>query len=238
MTGIHEQGGLLMFPKNMLLSGPPGCGKTTIIRKIIQHLFADQRLAGFYTQEIQHKDCVDYALKRGLEMISRLDFHGDNHGGRDEVNTRTFEVLLAHQLDQVADGVNVFLIDQIGKEERVNQPFMTAVMQLLDSPVPVWATVAASCRGFLRQIQDRQDLMVVRITAENRDEVAKDLIASIPPRQEPTKAPNRWQLSGPLAEAPGTRPLSGREQVLLIRRLMRKLGWIEPRSWQARRKAN
>lgn len=40
--------------KNLLLTGPPGCGKTTVIRHLIDRL-GDVRAAGFYTQEIREQ---------------------------------------------------------------------------------------------------------------------------------------------------------------------------------------
>ena len=42
-----------MLPKNMILTGPPGCGKTTIIRKLLQRR-GGRQWAGFYTHEIHH----------------------------------------------------------------------------------------------------------------------------------------------------------------------------------------
>ena len=38
--------------KNVLLTGFPGCGKTTVVRRGIQRL-RDLQLAGFYTQELR-----------------------------------------------------------------------------------------------------------------------------------------------------------------------------------------
>ena len=40
--------------KNLLLTGPPGCGKTTVMRCLIERLDG-LRLAGFYTQEIREQ---------------------------------------------------------------------------------------------------------------------------------------------------------------------------------------
>ena len=40
--------------KNLLLTGPAGCGKTTVIRRLIEQL-AGRRIAGFYAQEIRRE---------------------------------------------------------------------------------------------------------------------------------------------------------------------------------------
>jgi nucleoside-triphosphatase len=39
-------------PNDLLVRGPPGCGKTTVIQRIIERL-GYLGLAGFYTQEIR-----------------------------------------------------------------------------------------------------------------------------------------------------------------------------------------
>src|SRR5437660_900104 len=38
--------------RNVLLTGPPSCGKTTVVRRLVERL-ADLRVAGFYTQELR-----------------------------------------------------------------------------------------------------------------------------------------------------------------------------------------
>src|SRR5215467_14590534 len=49
--------------KNLLLTGLPGCGKTTVIRRLIDRL-NDLRLRGFYTQELR-----EYGQRVGFEAV-------------------------------------------------------------------------------------------------------------------------------------------------------------------------
>jgi nucleoside-triphosphatase len=49
-----------------LLTGPPGCGKTTVIRRLVEQL-GDLRQAGFYTQEIRER-----GQRVGFEAILKI----------------------------------------------------------------------------------------------------------------------------------------------------------------------
>ena len=60
--------------KNLLLTGSPGCGKTTVLERVVEHL-GDHRLAGFLTLELR-------------EHGQRVGFEAVGLGGR--------RVILAH----------------------------------------------------------------------------------------------------------------------------------------------
>jgi nucleoside-triphosphatase len=45
---------MMEAPRHLLLTGPPGCGKTTVILRLLQRL-RDLRLVGFYTLEMRQR---------------------------------------------------------------------------------------------------------------------------------------------------------------------------------------
>lgn len=56
-----------------------------------------------------------------------------------------------------------------GKMECFSRLFIDATGRVLDSPVPVLATVAAKGSGFIREVKGRCDVEVVLVSAANRD---------------------------------------------------------------------
>ena len=62
---------------NFLLTGRPGCGKTTVVRRVVERL-SGQCLAGFYTQEVRESgrrvgfEAVGLAGSR--MMLAHVDF--------------------------------------------------------------------------------------------------------------------------------------------------------------------
>ncbi len=49
--------------KNLLLTGFPGCGKTTVLERVVQHL-GDLRLTGFLTLELR-----EHGQRVGFEAV-------------------------------------------------------------------------------------------------------------------------------------------------------------------------
>jgi len=137
--------------KIILLTGQPGCGKTTVIRRLVE-LVPDLRLAGFYTQELRQRgQRVGFeamGVSSGLHGI--LAHTGSRSGvrvGRYGVEPERLEPLVRAELEKRADSVDVFVIDEIGTMELHCKPFIVAARRLIDGPRPVVATVALKGQG-------------------------------------------------------------------------------------------
>ena len=164
--------------KNVLLTGPPGCGKTTVIRRVIERL-ADLRLAGFYTKEIrkqgQRVGFEAIGLDGQATTLAHVDSRSSHRVGRYGVDVGGFEAILQAELATPADSVDVFVIDEIGKMECLSRLFAEAVTRVLDSPVPVLATVAARGGGFIAAVRGRADVEVITVCTDNRDQLVEEL---------------------------------------------------------------
>jgi len=169
-------------PKNLLLTGPPGCGKTTVIRRVVE-LLKDWRLAGFYTQEIrEHGQRVGFeavGLGGQTATLAHVDFHGEQRVRRYGVNLTGFEAIVQMELGLAAGDLDCIVIDETGKMECFSSAFREAVLRALDGPVPVLATIAAKGGGFIAKVKDRPDVEIVTITTANRDRLPDELVHRI-----------------------------------------------------------
>ena len=168
-------------PKNVLLTGPPGCGKTTVVRRRVQ-AFGGLRLAGFYTQEVCERgqrvgfEIVGLGGQRCL--LAHVDWHSQLRVGRYGVEPARLEPIIQAELGQSPGKVDVYVLDEIGKMECLCPAFVEAVRRVLDGPAPVLATVALKGGGLIAGVKARPDVGLVTVGPANRDDLP-DRLASI-----------------------------------------------------------
>ena len=164
--------------KNLLLTGPPGCGKTTVIRRLIERLSA-LRLAGFYTEEIreagQRVGFEAIGLSGQRAVLAHVGSRSRQRVGRYGVDPHQLSPLIDAELSQPADDVDLFVVDEIGKMELFCPPFAEAVPRLLECSTPVIATVARKGTGLIAEVKARPDVPLVNVSHENRDRLPEEL---------------------------------------------------------------
>ncbi len=173
------------MPKNLFVTGLPGSGKTTLIRGMAEEL-KDllPRPAGFYTQEIRER-----GIRQGFELValdggrhrvlSCVSFKAGPFVGKYGVDVAGFESFLDGIFDPGA-GASLVVVDEIGKMECLSAKFRTWVTALLDSGVPVLATVALRGTPFTEALKRRQDVRVYELAPANRDALRARIVADNP----------------------------------------------------------
>jgi nucleoside-triphosphatase THEP1 len=164
--------------KNLIVTGLPGTGKTTLIRKIVNNLPPGLTASGFYTAEIRESgERVGFAvctLDGRSGVLSHIRFGGGARVGRYGVDVKGFEGLVLPLLE--AGRAGLYVVDEIGKMESFSGAFCDKVRALLDSGAPVLGTVALKGGGFIAEVKARDDVALFEVTVKNRDALPGEIL--------------------------------------------------------------
>lgn len=138
--------------KCLLVTGPPGVGKTTLIMRVFEALKSSNpnlKIQGFYTSEVrQGSERVGFQVVTldgrtaplASSTISSPESSRWPNVGKYKVDVASFESLALPEL-QVGEDTDLFVIDEVGKMELFSSSFFPAVLRVLESNVPILASV-------------------------------------------------------------------------------------------------
>jgi nucleoside-triphosphatase len=165
--------------KNVLVTGYPGVGKTTLIKRIRGTL----RLAGgFYTEEIREGKTrtgfkvITFEGKEGL--LAHKGIISPYRVGKYGINIKDLEEIGVKSILQAVDDkrCSVVVIDEIGKMELFSPRFQDAVAKALDSPKRILATAPINSGHFIKRIKLRSDVATITVDISNRDSLPDQII--------------------------------------------------------------
>lgn len=159
-------------PHVLLITGMPGVGKTTVIRRVADKLEPDE-LRGFYTEEIR-----EAGERRGFRLmgfdgtkrvIAHAGFPKTFRVGKYGVDIQALDESAA--LLQADPAAQLYLVDEIGKMECLSEHFVAAMRILLAGSTPIMATVGARGSGFIAEVKRCPDGELCEVTRDNRDDL-------------------------------------------------------------------
>lgn len=167
--------------RRILLTGRPGCGKTTVVRKVADLLGG--AASGFYTEEVRD----DKGQRIGFRVTSLDGKRGELADKRPGpgprvgsylVNVKAFERIALPSLED--DEGRALLIDEVGKMECCSTEFIRSVERAFESGTSILATIPLRGGGdFIDRIRRRQDVETILVTRENRDELPEQLASKL-----------------------------------------------------------
>jgi len=174
--------------KNILITGLPGVGKTTLIKKISEEL-KHLHPVGFYTTEIREE-----GMRKGFELISlegrkgilsHIDIKSPYRVGKYKVDIKSFEDFL-DQIKFFAPTIGLIIIDEIGKMECFSDKFKKILNDILDSEKWVIATIALKGSELIAEIKKREDIKLFEMTKSNRDSLFSEILKEITAKNSPS----------------------------------------------------
>jgi nucleoside-triphosphatase len=160
--------------QTLLLTGKPGVGKTTIIKHIVQAL--GDRAGGFYTEEILgpggRKGFRVITLGGQQATLAHVDVRSRSRVGRYGVDVAEFERVGVAALQRAIEGVEIVILDEIGKMELFSSRFKSAVIKAIDCGKPVIATAMIAAEPWVDALKRMPGVTMVEVTKQNRGTMA------------------------------------------------------------------
>lgn len=157
--------------KHILLTGKPGVGKTTVIKKIVPLLGVDA--GGFYTEEIRVMDrrmgfrIVTLDGKDGI--LAHVDCNSNYKVGKYRVDLDSFESVAIPTLEKAIKDKAIIVIDEIGKMELFSMKFKELVSNILDGEKSLLSVIKENGDVFTENIKKRVDVTMITVNYENRE---------------------------------------------------------------------
>lgn len=162
---------------NILLTGRPGIGKTTLIKKLIDSVSLSK--GGFYTEEIRKgKERIGFSLitlDGKKSILASVKIKSPYRVGKYRVDVDSFEKVGVEAIKKAIPTKQLIIIDEIGKMELFSKKFRDIVIQALNTG-RVLATIKKGGASFIDKIKNREDVRLLEVSYQNRDALLSELI--------------------------------------------------------------
>jgi len=163
--------------RKVLLTGRPGCGKTTLVRRVVKELA--QSAGGFYTEEIRER-----GLRRGFKIVTldgkegvfaHVNFKTHQRLGKYGLDLSPLETISIEAVRKAIREREVTVIDEIGPMEIRSAIFRDVVNEAFNSRAPLLGTITARPFPFTDAIKKRRDVTLIEVRGDNREQLVSEL---------------------------------------------------------------
>ena len=167
--------------ENILITGRPGSGKTTLFRRLVDE-FQDLNPVGFYTAEIRKGGTRQgfslYGLDGRTDVLAHVDLRTGFRVGKYGVDVNGFETFL-RGLTLLDPESGPVMIDEIGRMECLSNRFADMVKDILNADKQLIATIAQKGGGLIADLKKRSDVQVFTLTHQNQDRLFDQVMSAL-----------------------------------------------------------
>jgi len=154
-----------------LLTGPPGVGKTTVIRQVVSGMEA----GGFYTEEIRESgERLGFrlvTLDGRSTVLAHTGFRSKCRVSKYGVDIASLESVGVAELRRAILEEPVVVIDEIGKMELYSEAFRQVVLEVLESGKKLLGTIMFKSHPWADEIKRRPEVNLLIMNRGNRQDV-------------------------------------------------------------------
>jgi len=166
-----------------LLTGRPGVGKTTCLRRVLERL--GRQAGGFLTEEVRVGGArVGFALVTldgRRATLAHVERRGAPRVGKYGVDVEALDRVGVPAIRRAVEAGWWVVVDEIGKMELASAAFQTTVEDALASASPVLGTVMAAPHPWADRIKASPGVTLIEVTAANRDRLPARLLDRVGP---------------------------------------------------------
>jgi nucleoside-triphosphatase len=179
-----------VIPKNIFITGIPGCGKTTLIKEILKELKIPAK--GFFTEEIRLQPIRHPPASRAPEgerigfkivtldgkegILAEKGFKSSYKVSKYGVILKDLEEIGVKEIEEGLKEDCLIVVDELGKMELFSKKFQEIILKALDSKNKILGTIMLKPNPFCDEIKRRLDTKIFYLTRENFQEVKKEII--------------------------------------------------------------
>ena len=173
-------------PIKILITGPPRCGKTTLVSEISSELQSmGYKMCGFITTEVKSgKYRIGF---RARDLITKKECWLARKGGKDTKNMVGRYNVYIEQFNRLLDesfksftlnkSADLCIIDEIGKMELFSEKFISIVSDLFSSNLSVLATIGLKLKHPIKeQLLDLKNVKLYSLNSQNFNEIKTQIL--------------------------------------------------------------
>jgi nucleoside-triphosphatase len=167
----------------ILLTGKPGVGKSTVVKRIIDNI--SEKVGGFYTREVREN-----SIRLGFEIVTlsgevaRLAvkspkpmFSNEATFGHYKVNLDALITIGIPALQNAASMGQIVIIDEIGPMELLSEEFRETVDEILNNnTLLVVGTIVERSYEFSDAVKANPRVILKYVTTENRKKLPSEIL--------------------------------------------------------------
>ncbi len=164
-----------------ILTGRPGCGKTTLIRRLVEVLGASA--GGFYTGEIRHRGRREgfslTTLDGQTATLASIHIASHHRVSKYGVDLEALDAVGVPAIERATAEAELVVVDEIGKMELFSNRFRQAVLAALESDKLLLGSIMLAPHPWADAVKARPEVSLIVLTEVNRRRVEAELLSEL-----------------------------------------------------------